>query len=405
MTRVTILTRQIGHYHDARYRGAAAYFDNVTVISTANQGAFPEFLAQDIGNYDVSPLYDSRAQYNQAVVQGSLGAALERALFSATPDAIAISGWSNPESMIAIGWGLKNRIPLIVQSESQADDAKRFAFREAIKRHIVSLCDAALVGGPTHASYMASLGIPANRIYLGYNAVDNQHFFNGANIARSSAEKLRKQMALPNRYILASARFIAKKNLVNLVEAYSDATKLVGSAPDLVILGEGDQKDAIIKAIARSGVSKRVHLFGFKSYEVLPSFYGLSEGFVHVSSVEQWGLVINEAMAAGVPVVASDRCGATRSLIEHNRSGLIVTPERNSIRDGLMQLFSLQPSARNEMGLSAQQTIEKWGPQQFGIGLKAAVDSAISAPYRSSPAIWDKILLSYFQKKAIERVA
>lgn len=403
---LAILTRQIGHYHDARYRGAAAILPRVTVISTANQGGFAEFLAQNTSGYEVVRVFNGRADYELGVGQGRLGPAIEAALDGILPDAVAVSGWTNPESVAAIRWGRRNGVPLIMMSESQRDDASRSLLRETIKSRIVSLCDSALVGGPPQASYIERLGIPAGRIHLGYNAVDNDYFTTGAEAARAEAASARARYDLPDRYVLASARFIEKKNLPALVTAYARAAeRTLGQTPDLVILGAGDTKSEILKAAHAGGVSDRVRLPGFRGYDVLPAYYGLAEAFAHVSSIEQWGLVVNEAMAAGVPVIVSKPCGVARTVLVEGISGFLVDPNPESIADSLTRLFCMSAEDRALMGQAAAHAIADWGPDRFGSGMTAAVESAVAAPRRGRLAPWDAAILAHMEKAVTERVA
>lgn len=403
---LVVLTRQIGHYHDARYRGAAATHERLTVVSSANQGGFAEFLAKDTGDYAVVRLTEDRAAYDRAVAEGTIGAKLATALDGLAPDALAVSGWTNPESVAAIGWARSRKVPLVMMSETQADDAARSRLAETVKARIVSLCDAALVGGPPHAAYITRLGIPSPRVHLGYNAVDNAHFAAGAAAARADAATVRSAHGLPPRYLLASARFIAKKNLAALVTGYAAALGAAGGAgPDLVILGDGETRAEILAATEAGGVATRVHLPGFRGYEALPAYYGLAEAFCHVSTVEQWGLVVNEAMAAGLPAIVSTPCGVGRTVVEDGVSGLLTAPDAASIGAALARLMAMPAEARAAMGQAAAAAIADWGPQRFGAGMRAAVDSARAAPRRGRPAPWDAAILAHMQRRIIERVA
>lgn len=403
---LAILTRQIGHYHDARYRGAAAALDRVTVISTANQGGFAEFLAEDTGAYAIEKLFPDRSAYDAAVSSGALRAALEGVLEKLSPDVIAISGWSNPESMIAIRWARAKGVRLVMMSETQGDDAARSFLREAVKKRIVSACDAALVGGPPQADYIKQLGIPANRINMGYNAVDNAHFAAGALAARGDSAALRKEHGLPERYMLASCRFITKKNLPNLVSAYADVTSSSDRPlPDLVILGDGETRGQIEQAARDGGVEGRVHLPGYRGYDALPALYALAELFVHVSTVEQWGLVINEAMASGTPVLVSQPCGAARSLVEDGVSGIVVEPTRAGIASGLSRFATMSSEQRDAMADTAALAVADWGPDRFGAGMKAAAQSALAAPARGKLLPWDAAIFAQMEKTIVETVS
>lgn len=403
---LVILTRQIGHYHDARYRGAAAVIPRLTVISTANQGGFAEFLAKDTGAYAVCRLFADRAAYDAAVRDHALRSALENVLSELLPDVIAISGWSNPESLIAIRWARQHGVRLIMMSETQADDAKRSQLRELAKARIVQACHAALVGGHTHAAYVAQLGIPVCRTHLGYNAVDNDHFAQGAHLARSEAATFRARLNLPERYMLASCRFIPKKNLPTLVRAYADvARSAAADLPELVILGDGEEREKILSAAQQGGVGDRVHLPGFRGYEVLPAYYGMAELFIHVSTVEQWGLVINEAMASGTPVLASDTCGATRTLIKDGHNGFSVAPTREGIAEGLKRFLTLDAGARERLAKAGAEEVEQWGPERFGAGMNKAVNSAMQCPPQGKLAPWDRALFTHMEGMIVETVS
>ena len=407
MAHIVILTRQIGHYHDARFRSTAKAVERLTVVSTANRGGFAEFLASETEGYDVVRLFPDRLTYDAAVAHGQISDALTAALDQLLPDTLAIAGWTTPESMAAIRWCRKNSVPIVIMSESQADDANRSRIRETIKSRIVSLCDAAIVGGPPHAAYIADLGIPKERIYFGHNAVDNTHFKVGAATARSTKQsKIDVGFDLPDRYILASARFIQKKNLPTLVSSYSAAVQDVNDlAPDLVILGDGETKTDIQQAADASGVSNRLHLPGFVGYDLLPSIYGLADAFVHVAIAEQWGLVVNEAMASGLPTIVSEPCGVARTVVEDGISGIVVKPYTEAIRSGLVRLFLMPVADRAKMGEAAGNAIASWGPERFASGLVSAVDDAMSAPRRRRPAPWDSFILGQMERRIIERVA
>jgi 1,2-diacylglycerol 3-alpha-glucosyltransferase len=173
----------------------------------------------------------------------------------------------------------------------------------------------------------------------------------------------------------------------------------------LVILGDGPERTAVENAIQLCGVEPVVHLPGFRGYEHIPAFYGLSEAFVHVSASEQWGLVINEAMASGVPVIASRPCGAARTVIQDGVSGLLTGTDVSSISDALVRLFGMTQEQRSSIGHSGATAIKDWGPERFGSGMRAAVDSAQKAPRRGSIPIWDRPILNRLQRKVIDTVS
>src|SRR5436309_12575145 len=110
---------------------------------------------------------------------------------------------------------------MVVMSESSRQDEPRTWWKETIKRGIVALYSAALVGGQRHVEYLVELGMPRERIFTGYDVVDNEHFRQKAEEVRSQKSEVRQKYGLPENYFLASARFIPKKNLQRLIRAYS----------------------------------------------------------------------------------------------------------------------------------------------------------------------------------------
>jgi len=402
--RITILTRQIGHYHDARYRGAASTIEGVvTVLATMGRANFDEFAATDLGSYARLVLYEDRAAYDTALRKGLLKDAFTRMLAESAPDVLAVAGWANAESAIALRWARANGIPTVMMSESQADDAARQPVREWVKGRLVRQADAALVGGPPHADYIRTLGMPEARIFHGYNAVGNAHFEARSEMARAHAEALRRQHGLPGQYLLASARFIRKKNLNTLIAAHGEVFGTGG--PELVILGDGEMRSEIEAARAAHPAPENVHLPGYRGYDDLPVYYALSDGFVHVASHEQWGLVINEAMACALPVVASERCGATRSVIEDGTNGIVTRADGPSIAAALVRWRDLGREGRTAMGAAAQATIADWGPLCFGTGLRDAAAAARAAYRRRPVGLLDRALFSRIECAEIARVS
>jgi glycosyltransferase involved in cell wall biosynthesis len=309
------------------------------------------------------------------------------------------------ESLAAIAWAHRSNVPIVLMSETQRIDGPRARYRELVKSRIVRACHAALVGGREQGDYVRWLGMPGDRIFFGYDAVDNDHFREGADRARASAPELRSALGLPERYLLASARFIAKKNLPRLISAFRDALAHDSAPHHLVILGDGPERLAIRHAIRQAGLESRVHLPGFQPYERLPAYYGLSEAFIHVSLVEQWGLVINEAAAAGLPLIVSRPCGAAAELIEVGANGLLVDPmDTASIGHALAAIMRAPAGKRTAMGLRSRQIVAAWGPDRFADGLVRAVDAALATPVRHLTA-WDRLMLRALSRRSISAVS
>src|SRR5439155_11278672 len=128
------------------------------------------------------------------------------ALEQTNPDVVVVNGWNNFGSLIAAKCCLRRGIPMVVMSESSRQDEPRTWWKEAIKRRIVGLYSAALVGGQRHVEYLVELGMPRERVFTGYDVVDNHYFRQKGEEVRRQRLEVRQKHALPENYFLASAR-------------------------------------------------------------------------------------------------------------------------------------------------------------------------------------------------------
>jgi 1,2-diacylglycerol 3-alpha-glucosyltransferase len=297
------------------------------------------------------------------------------------PDVVAIPGWSSRWSFSMQSWAIKNKVPMIVMSESTAFDFNRIWWREWLKRRVVKTFAAAHVGGRHHVDYLVRLGLPRERIFTGYDAVDNEYFGHGSARARAQANAMRTTLGLPERYFLASARFVEKKNLLGLIEAYSCYRAHAGTNPwSLVLLGDGELRPQVEAKIAKNGLTHCVVLPDFKQYEELPAYYGLADAFVHASTVEQWGLVVNEAMASGLPLIISNRCGCALELVREGENGFTFDPCDTAALAVHMTRVASDNCERSGMGQRSREIVARWGPNAFAEGMSNAIDAAFAAP-------------------------
>ena len=362
------------------------------------------FKSDDIYKWDLVPGADGFQRLtlfeNSSQTMDKVGRAIQQALDNCRPDAVAIPGWSDAVAVSAIQWCLANRIPAIVMSETTAWDERRSVWKEWIKGRIIKMFAAGLVGGKPHAEYLAKLGMASEQVVSGYDAVDNDYFSQKSKEARLQSSGLRQKFALPENYFLASARFVEKKNLFNLIRAYAFYRNLAQKEKrreseiwDLVLLGDGRLKPKLCELIADLGLQKNIVLPGFKQYVELPAFYALAKAFIHPSTIEQWGLVVNEAMASGLPVLVSSRCGCAQDLVQEGVNGFTFSPNDTQQLAQLMLKISDARFPLSDLGAASAAIIANFGTQQFACGMKRAADCALAVRPKAASAL-DKLILS-----------
>jgi len=390
MELVAVIFDNLGPYHLARL-GAASACVNLTAIQVC--GASADYAWDNTihgAEFPMATLFpaDAPRKMQESAMQHAMIEALDRC----NPAVVVVPGWAGKATFSALSWCIRHGVPIITMSESTAWDEQRVWWKEFVKRQIVGLYSAALVGGRPHADYMKTLGMPQGRIFLGYDTVDNAYFSTRAAHVRGQEPAIRAEYKLPAKYFLASARFIEKKNLARLIEAYARYRSLADSAKveviwELVLLGDGALRQELEIAAETFAVTQWIHMPGFKQYPELPVFYGLAGAFLHASTTEQWGLVVNEAMASGLPVLISSRCGCTQDLVQEGVNGHALDP--HNIEEMARRMFEISTLGQQlaEMGEGSQRIISHWGPERFAAGLKSAVEKALEgAPVKPSLA-------------------
>jgi glycosyltransferase involved in cell wall biosynthesis len=392
--RIGIVFHHIGPYHHARLNAAADRFSVVGLEWSAK-------------GYDAWGIADSAARYRkislfaEATDRHPQKAKLRQAFWSAlqetSPDAVAVNGWNNFGSAAAADCCVRRRIPLIVMSESSREDEARTWWKEMVKRRMVSLYSAALVGGQRHIDYLVELGMPRERIFTGYDVVDNDYFRRRTAEIRNWKSEIRNKYSLPENYFLASARFIEKKNLPRLINAYSEyhrSCETSGIAAwHLVLLGDGPLRETLNTQLSTLNLHNQVHLPGFKPYDELPIYYAFANAFVHASTTEQWGLVVNEAIASGLPVIVSERCGCAPELVRDN--GFTFDPtDEHEVASQLLKMAFLSDDERKHFADASRRISENVAPQCFGEGLERAAQMTISDAPKNFGVIDRALLLS-----------
>ena len=228
-------------------------------------------------------------------------------------------GYNKPD-IIALSWMLRLcGVQVVMMTDSKFDDRRRSVFREALKAALLTCYSAALVAGMRQIEYVRFLGFKRRQVLPGYDTV--------------AIERIRQQAgseARPGheaRDFVFVGRFVPKKNLMTMLDGYAAyAARAGSSARRLRLVGSGPLEAELRSRCAALGVDQRVIFTGFLDAPQIAATLSSALALILVSSEEQWGLVVNEALALGLPIVTSTAVGSRDSLVRNLRNGFIVEP-------------------------------------------------------------------------------
>lgn len=369
---VCVIFDNLGPYHIARLRALSRHCELMAVEFRAKSKEYA---------WDTT----ESTPFRRITLAEPTPGELRRSLDAARPDVVFVPGWSGVAALTALAWASRRAVPAVIMSDSQEIDFRRSVWKELFKKQLLKLAAGYFVAGRPHRDYVVKLGGDANHIVLGYDVIDNRYFSVAADLVREHADEARESLGVPGKYLLTSTRFIPRKNIIGMLEAFAVA-RVSSQAPwSFVILGDGEQRAEIEATIERLGLDEAVLLPGFKQYPELPRWYGLANAFVLASTSEQWGLVVNEAMASGLPVLVSKRCGCAAELVIEGETGFTFDPDDIKALALLMQnIISMDDGDLRMMGMAARRQVERFSPEVFASNAAALACEVAGRPSQDS---------------------
>jgi glycosyltransferase involved in cell wall biosynthesis len=323
-------------------------------------------------SYEVLPSWRWCAGKRSLLVNRGLWSAFE----AACPQTVLCGGYNYPASWESLWWARRRNVRFVLWTESNERDKRSGrAGVEWLKRYFVSSCDAFVVPGKSSFAYARTLGASEQVIFTAPNAVDNTFFATQAENTRAHATEFQEKLKLPSRFILFVGRLAPEKGVFDLLEAYAKLESILRSEVGLVFAGDGVSREELAQQAKR--ISPGVVCFpGFAQREDLAGLYALAETLVLPTHSDPWGLVVNEAMACGLPIVVSSVAGCTADLVEDRWNGYVVPPRDSEKLSVAINSLVRQPELRRQMGVRSLERIRNYSPEACADGLAAAAISS-----------------------------
>lgn len=295
-----------------------------------------------------------------------------------SPDVIIIGGYNHPTSLLAMLYAKMFRRRIILWNESNGRAQRSYhPFKEFYKRWYIQNCTEYLAAGRASFEYLTSLGADAHQIWVAPDAVDNDFFGQASDKQRKRKEMFKRSKGYPERVILYVGRLVNQKGIFDLLRAFqvlSDERSDLG----LVLVGNGPQENTY-KHFCQINNLKNVFFEGFIDQEDLPGYYAAADVLVLPTYSDSWGLVLNEAMACKLPVIAAEVAGAAQDLIRNGENGYVY---RKGDLEGLTQCIQeVLDGDKERMGQKSYEIVRNYSPQKCAQGFLEVIGKTENAAY------------------------
>jgi glycosyltransferase involved in cell wall biosynthesis len=259
-------------------------------------------------------------------------------------DKIIILGWNNIFYLKIFFWSVYYSSKIIVRSENNLCKKQNFIikiFKEVIFRFFFKIIDSFISIGTLNKKFYEHYGVKKKKIFNAPYSVD-ERFFKKIKIKNKNRWKKNNNIPTKSKIFLFVGKLIKRKNVSDLIKVAND--KKLHRRAYLLIVGDGPLKKEFINII-NDLMLNNITILGFKNQKELRFYYSLADTLILPSEYETWGLVINEAMSAGLPCIVSNTCGAAKDMIVQYKTGF-------SYKNGnIDQLIRLMNSVINNKSL------------------------------------------------------
>ena len=317
-------------------------------------------------------------RYIPTLVLGSRRLHVPLPLFGPSMPDLLVSLYAEPA--FVLGWSLarlRNRRVAFWAQVTHDSWVTRHAWKEKLKQMMFSRVDATLGSGEQSRRFAMRYGTPERRALTLQHSVDVEHFAGGAEAARPNRGATRERLGLRGTTFIYVGRLWAGKGVQYLVDAFGRVQRASADAVSLLIVGDGEAEQEL-RVLCKKHRVTDVVFAGFREKEELPEFYAASDVFVFPTLGDPYGLVVDEAMVSGLPVISTDAAGEIAQRIEDGGNGYIVPARDPETLAGRMLALAHSEPLRLVMGARCREKISGNTPQQWAIDFENIVFRIVS---------------------------
>jgi glycosyltransferase involved in cell wall biosynthesis len=277
---------------------------------------------------------------------------------------VVLPGYWDPAFWVLLALAKVEGRKVVLSFDSTKLDHTRHTLLELAKKVFVALCDAGFAYGHRARRYLRELGMPVDRIVIRCQATANEEIRVEFEAAFRERADLLALYGLPARNFCFVGRLSSEKNVLLLIQALESlqVSTQASEGWGLCVVGDGPERPNI-EAYCAERRLRAVKFFGGVSWREIPRYLAISDVLVLPSISEPWGLVVNEAMVCGLPVIVSENCGCVEDLVIEGRTGFSFDPHSCANLVKHMRHFVNSPSEIRRIGDAGAHLIRDFSPQ------------------------------------------
>lgn len=257
----------------------------------------------------------------------------------------------------------------------------RSKFKEALKRMIFPRVDAVVTVGFDGKSFAERYGASSDSIFFAPHVIDVEHYSQGAVCAGPNRDFLREKLGLRGATFIYVGRLWWGKGINYLLDAFEKVQRQSVEEVSLLIVGDGPEETALRETCIARGIHNVVFA-GFKQKPDLPKYYAAADVFVFPTLGDPYGLVVDEAMACGLPVISASAAGEIRDRVEEGINGYIVPPEDSAALASMMLKLSHDAKLRKRMAQASAEKIKGHTPEKWAADFEHIVATLLAEKSR-----------------------
>lgn len=292
-------------------------------------------------------------------------------------DVLVVHGYNSVTNLLAMAAAKLAGTKLLLRGDTRLAPHHKAApaLKRRLKKWLISRFDGFVAIGSQNRAYYLELGAAEDRIFFAPFSVNNADFALAPEVVAAKRTEIRRSLGIPDEavVVLYASKLTALKRPSDLITAFGDLARECSSAW-LLVAGSGAEMPHLRASVSERGI-ERIRFIGFQNQQALPGLYAACDLFVLPSQGDAWGLVVNEVMAAGLPVIVSDEVGAAPDLVEGQGTGVVYPcGDIDALRLALLA-FVTSANRRLEAGEKSRLLIGHW---DVDICAAALVDAALA---------------------------